>query len=372
MVELTRVTTADIIRRMPEIAPWDGNLLTNRSIDLLICCVGFEDRSTAIIDALDDVNVRSVIRLRYPTNPNDNARAEAQFRSQARWQEQVDLVYERGSFVGSMTRCLNAWKTQPSPRVAIDISGMASYLTYPVLNTVWEQLPGAKLAIFYAEAAEYAPSRSEWDAFFSSVGDANDNLAMAERYEETHFQSRGVDFTYESDIFPGCNVGPLATLVVAIPSFSLQRIKAMVAHAETRYNVAASDIRWFLGQPPDRDRNGWRFSAMAALYNVRDHGVGVSTFDFRETLQRLDALWEEKFTDRHLVIANLGSKMQHLGSFLFLRMHKECGLLLCEPQEFIAGNYTKGIGPKWWIDFGRVGEIEASLQSRGETQFSWD
>ena len=176
------------------------------------------------------------------------------------------------------------------------------------------------------------PARSEWEAFFNNVPAPRDNLSIAEQYEQRHFQSRGVDVTYESDVFPGQNVGPLATEVVAIPSFSLQRMKSMLIHVESQYSVRDEDVRWFLGQPPDRVRNGWRYDALAALYNVRDRGFGVSTRDYKDILQRLDRRWEQIHTERHLTIATLGSKMQHLGCFLFLVMHPECGLLLCEPR----------------------------------------
>ena len=126
-----------------------------------------------------------------------------------------------------------------------------------------------------------------------------------------------------------------------------------------------------LAQPPDRVKNGWCYDALAVLYNVRNSGEAVSTRDYREVFQRLDALWEELLAERHIVIASLGSKMQHLGTFLFLMMHRECGLVLCEPEEFIAARYTKGVGPKWWIDFGTIKSLRDALASRGDLQYRW-
>jgi hypothetical protein len=75
--------------------------------------------------------------------------------------------------------------------------------------------------------------------------------------------------------------------------------------------------------------------------------------------------------ERYFGASAMGSKMQHLGAFLFLQMHPECGLLLCEPEKFIASNYSVGVGSKWWIDFGRVSEIDRLLASRGELRFNW-
>jgi hypothetical protein len=256
-------------------------------------------------------------------------------------------------------------------RVVIDVSGMASYVVYRVLSAVWETLPMARLGVYYAEASDYSPTELEWRDFFGSVSEPSNNLVMAEHYEQTHFQSRGVDFTYESDVFPGQNVGPLATEVVAVPSFSLLRMKAMLAYAESNYSVPKGNVRWFLGQPPDRVKNGWRFDALASLYNVRNSGEAVSTRDYREMFQKLDLLWEDPSTERHVVIASQGSKMQHLGAFLFLMMHRECGQIFCEPQEFLANQYTRGIGPKWWVDFGAIESIRKVLASRGDLLYRW-
>ena len=219
--------------------------------------------------------------------------------------------------------------------------------------------------------SDYSPTLTEWETFFKGVPSPLDNLSIAEKYEQSHFQSRGVDITYESDVFPGENVGTLATEVVAIPSFSLQRMKSMLCHVESQYSVQDNDVRWFLGQPPDRVRNGWRYDALAALYNVREHGVAVSTRDYKDVLQRLGRRWEEIHTDRHLIIATLGSKMQHLGCFLFLTMHPECGLLMCEPKEFIAERYSAGVGPRWWLELGEVERVKALLTSCGHLRFHW-
>ena len=230
----------------------------------------------------------------------------------------------------------------------------------------------AELAIYYAEAHHYAPTREEWDSFYRSVPEPRDNLAITESYEQNHFQSLGIEDTYESDVFPGFNAGPLATQVVAFPSFSLQRMKSMLAFAESHYNVRPHGIRWFLGQPPDRVRNGWRFDALTALYNVGGAGAAVSTRDYRDTFLRLDNMWADTYTNRHLVLAPLGSKMQHLGSFLFLKMHRECGLLLCEPREFIASKYSQHVGPRWWLDFGRIDTLHQLVDSRCDLRFHWD
>jgi hypothetical protein len=370
MVEIAEINSAEILSRLPEIVPWDASLLDD-GINVLICCAGFEDRATAILADLAGVPIRNGIVVLYSTNPADNVNALERFRHVTNWEIRTEFPYDRATFTSMLRQHLKQWRDEPAVRVVIDLSGMSSYLIYRVLSAVWEELPAARLGVYYAEAQEYAPTRQEWNVFFDSIPLPQDNLAMAEAYQQNHFQSIGIDITYESEVFPGKNVGPQATEVVAIPSFSLQRMKAMLAFAEGQYNVRTSNVRWFLGHPPDRVRNGWRLEALAQLYNVTSDAVGVSTRDYRDALLRLDMLWEELLTERHLVLAPLGSKMQHLACFLFLKMHSECGLLLCEPDRFLAEKYSQRIGPRWWLDFGEIQKLQLVLRDRGKLKCHW-
>src|SRR3712207_8526259 len=61
--------------------------------------------------------------------------------------------------------------------------------------------------------------------------------------------------------------------------------------------------------------------------------------------------------------STLGSKMQHLGTFLFLQMHPEVGLVLSEPNDFVAGRFSQGIG-QVWVMKARSEEHTSELQSR--------
>lgn len=368
MPEVVQLAASDVLARMPEAVVWNETLL--EAADVLICCAGFEDRATAFVKDLHHAKVARLIVVRYPTNEADNEVGAARLASTCA-AGRVELRYRRDSFYTDLKRELSATGTESAPRIVVDVSGMASYLIYSVFAAIFEVLPQGILSVYYAEAAEYSPTRTEWEAFYSSLDDPGDNLAVAERYEETHFQSRGVEETYESDVFPGKNIGPVATLFIAVPSFSLQRMKSMAAYASLHYNTSPTDIKWYLGQPPDKIKNGWRYDAMAALYNVRSDGVAVSTRDYLDILRRLDELWEDKHVERHLIIGNLGSKMQHVGTALFLLMHPECALILCEPNEFIADQYSIGIGPRWWLDFGAVNDLKRLLLSRGDLDFRW-
>lgn len=371
MIEIRQKDRSEVVHALPEEGQWRPELVADETIDLLICGAGFEDRSTAILSDLPTKSVSKGLLVIYPTNEEANANAISKFHQSSVAAEWGDVDYSRYTFLSTLRQRLADLKLAEDARIVIDLSALASYAIYRVLSVVCELAPASRLVIYYAEAENYFPTEQEWRAFYESVPDPTDNLSMAERYEETHFQSLGVDETYDSDVFPGRNIGPMPTTVVAIPSFSLQRMKTMLTHVESQYNVPKGGKTWILGQPPDKQKNGWRYDALAALYNVTDDGVGLSTRDYREALITLDAIWEKVHADTHVVIAPLGSKMQHLGSFLFLLSHPECGLVLCEPKEFLASQYSTGIGSKWWIDFGPINDLKDLLFSQGRLEFKW-
>lgn len=371
MAEIHEARIIDIVAQMPDLVQWNPETSRGRRISLLVVCAGFEDRAVAIADALIDVIIDHVLIIEYPTNANDNAASSIRL-AQIPSGDVQTITYQRGDFFRTIRDRVSQMNFDSAHDVVVDVSAMASYVLSRTFAALWTVLTASRLRVFYAEAIDYHPTEAAWNDFFHGVTDPNDNLSIAERYEETNFQARGVEYTYECDVFSGWNQGPVATEVVAIPSFSLQRVKSMTAFATSRYNVTPEGIHWFLGSPPDKRRNGWRLDALAKLYNVKSHGTPVDTRDYRDIVRRLDELWDDSVEkERHLVIAGMGSKMQNVGIFLFLQMHQECGLLHCEPKEFIATRYSNGIGPKWEIDFGLTSDIKQLVEKRQSLTFKW-
>ena len=77
---------------------------------------------------------------------------------------------------------------------------------------------------------------------------------MAEAYEKRNFQSIGIDAVYESDVYPGKNLGDLPTKIVAIPNFSRERSETMMSRACEQYNARRENAIWLLGNPPNREK----------------------------------------------------------------------------------------------------------------------
>jgi len=134
-------------------------------------------------------------------------------------------------------------------------------------------------------------------------------------------------------------------------------MREMLAYSESHYNASLEETLWVIGQPPDEEKNGWRFEATRELYEPIRNVVPLGTRDYKQMLWFLVEYWESLNIERHLVIAPLGSKLQHLGVYLFLKMRPDTGLLLSEPRSFVANRFSTGVGPAWWIDFGVMSSL---------------
>lgn len=372
-----QVSVDEIIARLPELEPLEETHLNGSGCKvILFAAAGFEDRARALIEQFPPSVWDDLLLVCYPTNEADNESTRRAYRHLDITGERTELLYDKGTLWQQLDDALTKYNDGNGCAAVVDVSGMSSYVLYPLLESIRQKLPRALLGIIYFEADEYHPRKEAWTAFRSSIIDLSNSLEIAERYQQSgKFESEGPTTVYGSQLYPGINVDGLATQLVAIPSFSLERMKEMVAHAEDQYNAARDEVRWVFGNPPDRQKNGWRLDAQIELYCAQDdqRSVAVSTRNYTDLVRVLDELWEETTgqRERHMVIATVGSKMQHVGTFIFLCMHPEVGIILSEPKEFIAKQYSNGCGPGWWLNLGPVETFSALLRSRGTLRFQW-
>jgi hypothetical protein len=145
----------------------------------------------------------------------------------------------------------------------------------------------------------------------------------------------------------------------------------MIDFATDRYSVPRDRYEWIIGVPPDREKNGWRHDALWHMFDKPQRKHEASTLDYKEILLVLQSLWEERRFSESLTIATTGSKAQHLGTFLFLLMHREVALVLSQPKEFIAAKYSEKTGAQWQLDIGNIHACVERLTSWNQIVFSW-
>jgi hypothetical protein len=365
----------EIIANLPQVQCFGTQLADEERPCILVAAAGFEDRSRWVAEQTRDYPWHKILVIVYPTNEIDNEPGLQAFQSMASYSGDSLLLYERSTFWSTLQASLSKIAAEDeSYRIVVDLSGMASYVLYPVFEAVRRFIPKSELTVLYVEADHYHPRKSDWDAFKSEIKDLSNSLEVAERFQKSgSFESRGPNFVYASPLFPGDNPVALATQLIAIPSFGLERIKEMIAYADEQSNVGRDDIRWIFGEPPNQEKNGWRLDALIDLFRaavVSPHAT-ASTMNYTETFRLLQEIWKESRCQRHLAIATVGSKMQHMATFLFLCNHPETTLILSEPQEFKASQYSEGIGDAWWLDFGSIAELVLTLQKLGKLEFQW-
>ena len=62
--------------------------------------------------------------------------------------------------------------------------------------------------------------------------------------------------------------------------------------------------------------------------------------------------------------------MQHLGTFIFMLMHRDIGLWMVEPVRFQAALWSKGTGNIYEVNFGRTSDIQKKVETY--QMYSWD
>lgn len=110
---------------------------------------------------------------------------------------------------------------------------------------------------------------------------------------------------------------------------------------------------------------------MWEMYNKPDGHVAVSTFEWKQMLKVLHQIWAKEQSQRALMIGTVGSKPQHLATFVFLKMHPEVGLILSEPRVYSATRYSEGCKTVWSINLGHTSEFNEKLRSWNKLNFHW-
>ncbi len=360
MPHISQQHLEDILGHLPKRIILDDS----KEVDLLICTLGFEDRTDAIAHSLQMIgNLRGkdVILVKYPTNKPDNEKNLDKFQKLC---DRADcrlktFNYHKSTFSVELSGYLQEIKCI-NKRVCFDISTCSSYLLYPIMKV----LMGLEiyLRILYCEAENYFPAKDEWLAI-KEKADKEGGL-FAEAYEKANFLSKGVDQVYSASLFYEMNPGNLSAAIVAIPNFSGERMKTLLEKDYEVNNTAREDIHWIIGVPPG-EKNKWRRDALIETNRLqnRDDLLYVSTLEYKEIMHVLEELWNRAKYAKYLSIGSLGSKFQHLGTYLFLFIHQDIGLWLVEPKEFIAGRWSSGMGQSHEVDFGSTSELRKLLES---------
>jgi hypothetical protein len=89
----------------------------------------------------------------------------------------------------------------------------------------------------------------------------------------------------------------------------------------------------------------------------------TSTLDYRETTEMIRELYWKLALNYRIILAPTGAKMQTVGAFIARAMHPDMHVEYPTPKGFLDF-YSRGIGSKWIVDFGRLGDFVSRLREQ--------
>jgi hypothetical protein len=353
----------DILKFLPDVRAFDERSFSISRTRLVISTLGFEDRTSWIVQRLASVGVlanASVLLICYPTNLTENLVHLADFEAAALAARGLRRIeYSRPDFSQRLVEALG--DVEPGAAVIFDISTCSSYVFFPVMRALVDR--DIELSVVYSEAKDYFPTEAEWRAVAERAD--QERSLFIRSFEEADFQSLGVENVYPYSIFSEMNPGNRPSALVAVPNFSALRMNAIIARDRELNKTIFRNVAWVLGDPP-AEENKWRIEAIRLTNQigpeVRDENIFfASTRDYKDMVAVLEEIWLQRKHAFHFSIGSLGSKMQHLGTFFFLFLHKEVAVWLAEPTAFQCGRFSVGVGSAWHVEFGSLKELQANL-----------
>ena len=345
----------DVLHVLPPILP--ATDVGAVEIDLLICALGYEERTTGVVQALAEQGasvMRALVR-RYETNVSDNEARRADLDSGLRQiGAESDWVDGRSeTFAAKIEEALAS--LAPTAVVAIDLSSMKGRLILAVVNAVARH-PQCRLLVFYSEAETYFPTHERYLTEQESMDDSG-SLGL-----ET-----GVDKVRVGVDFQGQHTPELVDLVIILSGFSRDRALAAIRYVNPALLTSREGkVLWALGRP-HLPQDAWRLDAMKAIHEVSDtdRQVELSTFDYRETVEFFEALCDQEWLISNLSVAPLGSKFQNFGLAVECVVRPEIRVVTASPESYSAHEYTQGVRATWSVDFEDWGYVLNQLSLVG-------
>jgi len=364
MPALHRIELSNVVNTLPNIEPIKEGIPIG-ACDVLLCVLGFEERCLSIPEHLarNGCTADRVILLKYGTNPQDNIRnlpalskALGKISSHV---DQLDADSEEFPFVlRSLLSSVKRQDVRVKPNVIFDISVAANRLILLCLKILLDN--ANSLCVLYSEAKVYHPTEAEYSSK-PETWLSDDALAL----------ERGVLRVVVSPEHPGHHPDPLPDCIILFPTFKRDRSLAVISAVDPALNIApGKKIVWLLGIP-HLSQDQWRIEAMRKINSLDNESVpqhAVSTFDYKETLVRLEKIYQERWKDHKITVSPLGSKLQALATSIFCYLHPDVRVMFAVPKEYNATNFSDGYKALWKINFKALVDFRNVLDRVGKLE----
>ena len=314
---------------------------------------GFEDRALSVLNEIKRLGLghrigRALAREYRPLDErNKKEEFEHLLTDVGLAKEEVTWIvcdrYQPGQFADILAglRDNGLW----GAHILLDISAMSKLTVVLALQELanW----GLPVTVAYGEAAEYHPTRDEYEAEKPDIPDAIPGFLTTGVYEIV---------TTNSVSSVAMHGYPLMMVIFA--AFNYKELLALINELTPQGFILLEGI-------PHEEHNHWRLEAIQWI-NRRIRGDALerhelSTFEYVETIEKLEEIHNEYQYTHKMIVAPTGSKFQTVGVWVSKQLHPDMQIVYPITSEFV-GAYTKGCKALWQICFPNLSEFVATLE----------
>jgi len=353
----------EIVETLAMPLPVTASSLPRESVSCFVSILGFEPRC---VSAAQDLVARGFhsdtaicVNYAHPNMPENLRHKEDLYQAIRQITQGLDatpLTYDDHDFASDFGEILldtlskeGVDCSSPDTSIVFDITVGSSRLLLEGLHMLF----GTNVCLYlaYSEASEYRPLFSEY----------------LELREERHanpplpdFLTLGIDRIELLKRIPGTGADARPSYLVVFPSFTPTRIGAVLEE------LSPNRVHWLFGLP-HRMQNRWRLDAQREFHEhlvQRLHrSCYVSTFDYRETLDVLNKIYERRKNDYTILICSCGSKLQKVGQVLFHILRPEVGAVVSVPKKWDSERYSSEPPHRTYLlNMGNCASIRRELQ----------
>jgi len=348
---------ANCVRGLPEAVPLKGFVKEAAEYDLFIGAFGFEERTSAALSALvsKKVLVRNAILMEYDRNYQAAERRRPEYHRLVRNVTGGEPYRPFNAPVGSpdpafperLQTVLETLSGSGRPRILFDCTSCPSLVLSQTLAVLLSF--DSDLTILYSEAAEYFPTRQEWESG-----------KIKPRTSRVKGPFAGVRFVAKPPCLQADDSGERPVMLVLFPTFNTERTDGVLAEVDPAMRI------WLFGEPHDLSKNQYRIEMAktfaAPIMYPRDPWALITTFDFREALAAMGAIYYQHHSAYRIVVMPHGSKMQTLAVNLFNMVH-QVSMVFAMPKTYDPEHYSRGCLESWVVPLGETGSLAKSLKA---------
>lgn len=344
------------VNSLPLLTPVDEVIDKGSHFDLFIGAFGFEERTTGAVASLvdRDVRIEKSILMEYDMYYQANEKRRDKYegfindltKGRAYRPFNAPVANPDPNFSERMNGLLKALVNAANPKILFDCTSCTSSILSKTLAVILSY--PCELTVLYTEAADYFPKREDWES-----------RKREPYYKWVQGPFAGVRYVEKPPILQADDVGEQPVLLILFPTFNTERTDGVLAELDP------ADRIWFFGEPHDLVKNAYRIemekSYATPIMCPGDKWSLLTTFDYRETLLALGAIYSQHRFDYRIVIMPHGSKAQTLGVNLFAVAH-EASMVFAMPLEYNPEKYSTGCIHVWAIPFGETKNLLDKLR----------